>query len=70
MAYITCDQFSLGGLTPSANMLRLIEEINGDDDDQMQNSFQAYDKCSGKSISITIKIKYGKPLMFSIYNQV
>jgi hypothetical protein len=33
-------------------MLRIIEEIHGEDDAMMQNSFQAYDDCSGKSILI------------------
>jgi hypothetical protein len=42
-------KFSLGGLTPSADMLRLIEEIHGEDDVNMQNSFEAYDGCRGKS---------------------
>jgi hypothetical protein len=34
---------------PSADLLRLIEDIHGEDDVNMQNSFQAYDGCSGKS---------------------
>jgi hypothetical protein len=43
-------QFSLGGLAPSADILRLIEDIHAEDDAGMQNSFQVYDGCSGKSI--------------------
>jgi hypothetical protein len=39
----------MGGLAPSAGILRLIEDIHGEDDVGMQNSFQAYDGCSGKS---------------------
>lgn len=30
-------QFTLGGLTPSADLLRLVEEVNSADDEQMQN---------------------------------
>jgi hypothetical protein len=37
----------MGGLIPSSDMLRLIEEIHGDNDAQMQSSFQVYDSCSG-----------------------
>jgi len=39
----------MGGLGPSAEMLRMIEEICGDDDSKLQNSFQAHETCSGKS---------------------
>jgi hypothetical protein len=42
-------KFSIGGLTPSADILRLIEEIHQGNDDQLQSSFQAYDGCSGIS---------------------
>jgi len=30
-------------------MLRLIEEISGEDESKLQNNFDAYDVCSGKS---------------------
>jgi len=36
-------------------MLRLIEEIHGEEDAKMQNSFQAYDGCSGKSIAFVTR---------------
>jgi hypothetical protein len=40
-------KFSFGGLAPSADLLRLIEEIHDGNDNQLQNSFQVYDSCSG-----------------------
>jgi hypothetical protein len=41
-------KFALGGLVPG-DMLRMIEEAAKDDPVEMQNGFQAYDDCSGKS---------------------
>lgn len=51
---LLAQKFSFGGLTPSTDMLRLIEEIHGDDDEQMQNSFETYDSCSRIGEIITI----------------
>jgi hypothetical protein len=36
-------------MPPSADILRTIEEISGEDEKKMQQSFNDYDKCSGIS---------------------
>jgi hypothetical protein len=46
-----CEQFSFGGMPPSASILRTIEDICGEDEVKMQQSFNDYDKCSGISKS-------------------
>jgi hypothetical protein len=38
-------QYSFEGLTPSAEALRMIEEICDEDDAKLQTSFYAYDGC-------------------------
>lgn len=38
-------------------MLRLIEEIDANDDQQMQNDFKTYDRCSGKSFFLYFGMK-------------
>ncbi|XP_059474381.1 uncharacterized protein LOC132196029 [Neocloeon triangulifer] len=44
------NMFSLGGLSPSGDVLRLIEDINNDEVD-LQRSFNAYDTCNSKRYS-------------------
>jgi len=39
----------MGGLSPSADTLRMIEEISKEDDSKLQDGFQDHDTCSGKS---------------------
>jgi hypothetical protein len=36
-------------MPPSANILRTIEEISGDDEAKMQQTLNGYDKCIGIS---------------------
>jgi hypothetical protein len=43
------EQFSFGGMPPSADILRLIEDICGEDEAKLQQSYTDYDKCSGIS---------------------
>jgi hypothetical protein len=38
-------------MTPSADVLRMIEDICGEDEAKLQQSFNDYDKCSGISES-------------------
>ena len=47
-----CEQFSFGGMPPSASILRTIEDISGEDEAKMQQSFNDYEKCSGISKTI------------------
>jgi hypothetical protein len=42
-------QYSFEGLTPSAEALRMIEEICNGDDAKLQTSFYAYDGCKSNS---------------------
>jgi hypothetical protein len=53
---ITCknEQFSFGGMPPSANILRTIENVCGEDEVKMQQSFNGFDKCSGISESAIV----------------
>jgi hypothetical protein len=44
-------QFNFGGMPPSAEILRTIEDICGEDEEKMQQSFTDYDKCSAISES-------------------
>jgi hypothetical protein len=36
-------------MPPSANILRTIEDVSGEDEAKMQQSFNSFDKCSGIS---------------------
>jgi hypothetical protein len=44
------DQFSFGGLAPSSDLLRTIEEVAADNETKLQSGFEAHGKCSSKSI--------------------
>jgi len=45
------EQFSFGGMPPSADLLRTIEDVCGEDEAKLQQSFTDYEKCSGISES-------------------
>jgi hypothetical protein len=45
------EQFSFGGMPPSADILRTIEDICAEDETKLQQSFNDYDKCSAISES-------------------
>jgi hypothetical protein len=48
------EQFSIGSMIPSVNIMRMIEDTYTEDEAKMQQSLNFYDKCSTISKSIYI----------------
>jgi hypothetical protein len=40
-------QFYAGGLAPSVELIRMVEDIYAQDDTQMQKGYQSYGDCGG-----------------------